>query len=138
MSTPPDRTPEVLIDAATPKPFDPASLRHRRRGDAILELYAAGRKPTQHATHSAKPAHELGVTPLQATGLFRRPLREVLRIYLRGIGRRDAWDCWWAKRQDLEAEFSPQHVNPTEPLAVQRARSKAELLRAKIERTTAR
>jgi hypothetical protein len=58
------------------------------------------------------PAAALGVTVLQASAAYNRPVREVRRVFAwaKGsdsapIGRLDHWMVWWAERADLEAVF---------------------------------
>lgn len=107
---------------------------------AIAERLAAngGREPAEWW----KPARELGVTPLFASALLNKPLRDVRAAFLVGrpphlppIGRRDAWDCLYASVADIHAAFgqicaTSQH----EPAAMQRVRAKADALREKLRR----
>lgn len=92
------------------------------------------------------PAATLGITPLQACSQFGRSYHEVWQAFVRGsvhgrpcIGHRDHFECWWASLHDLTALFAPAPASdPTEPLGVQRARAKADAIRARLGRAAQR
>jgi hypothetical protein len=140
MSTPPDRTPLIHIDVNARKPFR-AWFLGRRRGEATMALYSAGQEMEEPL---GEPVSECGLTIIETSQIFGIAQSVVEAAYKRNnpsrtrIGRADPYGIWRASPADVAAVFSLQRLDPTEPVAVQRARSKAELLRAKIEGGRAR
>lgn len=89
-----------------------------------------------------RPAHELGLTMLQASAVYGVPLSEVRRRYIWGtvepatppLGSIDHYGCWYGDPTEVRRALghSTPSLSPTLTAAQSRAATKADALRARL------
>lgn len=99
--------------------------------------------PTVEEAAALQALHRRGVTPLDVARRYRLPLGAVMVEFvwadLHGrvpIGKPDEWSVWHAHPRDVRERFGPirqELETAAQPVAVQRAASKAAAIRDLIE-----